>query len=73
MSSKGTHLQVTLANGQLIGFFDGEYVTSNSGQTLYQVDREKVYSSGNNAKLIGYLEGMSASTVSGEALFTLSN
>lgn len=32
MKSKAPHLQVTLANGRHIGFFDGEYVVSNSGE-----------------------------------------
>lgn len=72
MKKQTPHLQVKQANGQLIGVFDGEYVTSNAGQTLYRVDGDEIYTPGNNAKLIGYLEGNVASTVTREPLFTLS-
>ena len=72
MKNQTPHLQVRQASGQLIGFFDGEYVTSNTGQTLYRVDGDEIYTPGNNAKHIGYLEGNVASTVTGEPLFTLS-
>ncbi|QGX39331.1 hypothetical protein [Permianibacter aggregans] len=73
MKRQTPHLQVKLANGQLIGFYDGEYVVSNSGQTLYRVDGEEIYTPGNNAKLVGYLEGDVARTVADEPLFTLSS
>lgn len=72
MKNKSIHMQVTLPNGQLVGFFDGDYVASNTGVTLYRVDGDEVYTYGPNAKLLGYLVGNVAKSVFGETLFMLS-
>jgi hypothetical protein len=72
MKNRTMHKQVTLPDGQLIGFFDGEYVASNAGLTLYRVDGNEIYTYGANAQLLGYLFGNIAKSISGELLFTLS-
>jgi hypothetical protein len=72
MKNKTIHMQVTLANCQLVGFFDGEYVASNAGVMLYRVDGDEIYTYGANARLLGYLSGNIGKSISGELLFTLS-
>ena len=65
-------MQVTSATGQLVGYFDGEYVASNTGIMLYRVDGDEVYTYDPNAKLLGYLTGNVANSISGATLFKLS-
>jgi hypothetical protein len=72
MKNKSIHIQVTSPLGQLVGFFDGEYVVSNTGIMLYRVDGDEVYTYGPNAKLLAYLRGNVANSISGGTLFTLS-
>lgn len=72
MKNKTIHMQVTLRNGQLVGFFDGEYVTSNAGLPLYRIDSDEIYTCGVNAQLIGHLSENTAKSISGDLLFTLS-
>jgi hypothetical protein len=67
---KRVHLQVNLADGTT-GFYDGEYVMSNSGVMIYRVDGDSVYTPGVGAKLIGFLNSNSAKTINGQNLFTL--
>lgn len=72
MKTTDIHLQVSSASGDPIGFFDGEFVVSNEGETLYRVDGEEIYTPGNNTRFLGYLEDRTARSVTGETLFTLS-
>lgn len=72
MKNKSIHMQVTSPTGQLVGFFDGEYVASNTGIMLYRVNGDEVYTYGPNAKLLGYLTGNVANSIAGKTLFTLS-
>ena len=64
-------MQVIDTLGHKIGHFDGEIVSNSTGQRLYKIENNHIYSASFPKRLIGELESDVAFDIWGHVLFKI--